>query len=90
MIDAYNERRYYKRTGDRAHPMSEQEVRDAYAIALRATEGRASLWGHHALPVKLNPHEPWLVLSNRRIGPSRGSSGWSPSSAARSSPARAL
>ena len=63
MVDAYNENRYHKRTGQKVHPMSEQEVRDAYAIALRATEQRALLWEKHSLPIGVPPNEPWLVVS---------------------------
>jgi hypothetical protein len=63
MVDAYKERRYYKRAGDRVHPMSKQEVRDVYAIALRATERRSELWKEHFLPVLVPPNEPWVIIS---------------------------
>ena len=71
MIDAYKEKRYYKRTGESVHPMSEQEVRDAYAIALRVTERRTEVWKKHALPIALTPTEPWLVLSALPLEPLR-------------------
>jgi hypothetical protein len=71
MIDAYHEARYYKRSGTRVHPMSEQEVRDAYAIALRATERRDQLWASHMLPISLKPQEPWLVVSALPLEPLR-------------------
>ncbi len=71
MIDAYGEQRYYKRSGTRVHRMSEQEVRDAYAVALRTTEYRDQLWAKHMLPISLNPREPWLLVSALSLEPLR-------------------
>ena len=72
MIDAYKERRYYKRSGDKVHPMSEQEVRDAYAIALRATERRDQLWEKNRLPMPVPHGQPWLIISALPEDPLRG------------------
>jgi hypothetical protein len=63
MVESYKEQRYYKRTGTSVHPMSEQEVRDAYAIALRARDHRDDTWKRHLLPIRIDPQEPWLVVS---------------------------
>jgi hypothetical protein len=63
MIDAYEERRYYKRTGERVHPMTEQEVRDGYAIAARTFERRDQLWRSHSLPMAIVGNQPGIVVS---------------------------
>jgi hypothetical protein len=53
MVNSYGdtEGRYFKRHGTRVDQMSEQEVRDAYALAQRAAEGRPVLWDEHGLPL---------------------------------------
>ena len=53
MVSSYGdtEGRYFKRHGTHVDPMSEQEVRDAYALALRASERRPRLWADHGLPL---------------------------------------
>jgi len=53
MVTSYpdTEGRYFKRHGTRVDQMSEQEIRDAYALALRASERRPALWADHGLPL---------------------------------------
>ena len=53
MVTLYSdtEGRYFKRHGRRVDQMSEQEVRDAYALALRGAERRPELWREHGLPL---------------------------------------
>jgi hypothetical protein len=63
MVDGYGEKRYYKRAGASVHPMSEQEVRDAYAVAARAIDRRDRLWQQHTLPIQVPAQQPWLVVS---------------------------
>lgn len=63
MIEAYGQRRYYTRHGTSTVPMTEQEVRDAYALALRSRERRPSLWRDHALPMPAPTPTPWVVVS---------------------------
>ena len=62
-VDAYDEGRYYVRTMRSTAPMSESQVRDAYALAMRATERRDQLWRDHLLPIRPDADHPWLVLS---------------------------
>jgi hypothetical protein len=63
MVDAYDEKRFYKRTGKSVNPMSEQEVRDAYALAFRTRERRDEVWAQHRLPMAVAGDQPWLVVS---------------------------
>ncbi|MHB8290526.1 MAG: AlbA family DNA-binding domain-containing protein [Acidimicrobiales bacterium] len=51
MVEAYGEQRYHRRSGTRVHPMSEQEVRDAYALAQRSSGLRSQVWMEHSLPL---------------------------------------
>jgi hypothetical protein len=64
MVDGYDERRYYARSGRHVDRMSEQQIRDAYALAIRARERRPEVWDRHGLPrTPLNEVEVWLVIS---------------------------
>lgn len=64
MVQAYGDSRYHQRIGTRTVPMSEQQVRDAYAIAIRSREHRADLWRSHAFPMSLDASdEPWISIS---------------------------
>lgn len=71
MVEAYDNHQYHRRIGTRTFPMAELEIRDAYALAARTTDARASVWAAHALPMELPdeaervwisvaaiPHEP--------------------------------
>jgi Putative DNA-binding domain len=70
MVEAYDQTRYFIRLGSRTAPMSEQQVRDAYAIAARAREHRAEVWASHRLPFDPGTTAvPWLVLSGLPEGP---------------------
>lgn len=62
-VDAYDEGRYYVRTMRSTAPMSESQVRDAYTLAMRATEQRDRLWDKHLLPMRPESEYPWLVVS---------------------------
>lgn len=63
MVEGYGEARYYHRSMTRTAPMSEQQVRDAYAIAARGQEHRAQLWNERALPMTVPTAGPWLTVS---------------------------
>lgn len=63
MVEAYGQRRYYTRQGTSTVPMTEQQVRDAYALALRSRERRPSVWSDHALPMSPPTPAPWVVIS---------------------------
>jgi hypothetical protein len=53
MIDAYGESRFYKRHVQSVDPMTETEVREAYALAIRTQERREDVWSQHELPIQL-------------------------------------
>jgi len=63
MVTLYSdtEGRYFKRHGRRVDQMSEQEVRDAYALALRAAEHRPELWREHGLPLVIGGSAEFCV-----------------------------
>jgi schlafen family protein len=63
MVEAYGERRHHIRVGTSAVPMTEQQVRDAYALAFRARERRPLVWQEHALPMTTPTEHPWIILS---------------------------
>ena len=63
MVEAYGDQRYYKRSGESVHPMTEQEVRDAYSLAHRSGERRSTVWADHELPMHALNDSPWLVVS---------------------------
>jgi hypothetical protein len=62
MVEAYDQRRYFRRNGTRTAPMSEQQVRDAYMIAARGRELRPALWREHSFRFAL----PLVALGWRR------------------------
>ena len=63
VVEAYGHRRYHVRVGTRTVPMTEREVRDAYAIARRAREVRPGVWAEHGLPLPAPNDDPWVVVS---------------------------
>lgn len=63
MVESYGEFRHFARHGTRTAPMTEQEVRDAYALAARAREARAVVWEEKALPLKPPSPQPWLTVA---------------------------
>lgn len=63
MVTARRNYRYHRRIGRRTEPMDEQQVRDAYALSLRARERRGGLWLEHALPMAAPTQDPWLIVS---------------------------
>lgn len=62
-VDAYEEGRYYIRVMRSTAPMSESQVRDAYALAMRSTDRRDQVWQEHLLPMRPDTEHPWLVVS---------------------------
>lgn len=63
MIEAYGERRHFLRHGTSSVPMTEQQIRDAYALAFRVRERRPLVWEEHALPLSKPTSDPWIVAS---------------------------
>lgn len=63
MVESYGDARYYHRSVTRTGPMSEQQVRDAYALAARSREHRAQLWSDRGLPMAAGSAAPWLTVS---------------------------
>ncbi len=63
MVHAYGDARYYHRSLTRTTPMSEQQVRDAYTLAVRGRENRAQSWADRALPMTALSESPWLTVS---------------------------
>ena len=51
MVEGYGEGRYYRRAGRMTIKMSEREVRDAYALAMRWREDREATWQQYGLPI---------------------------------------
>ncbi len=62
MVEGYDVRGYFMRSGSRTEPMTEQQVRDAYMLAARGRERRDDAWNDHKLPMPTAP-EPWLLVS---------------------------
>ena len=62
MVEAYGQNRYFTRLGRSTAPMSEQQVRDRYALALRASDQRDKTWEQHGLPMLTNSG-PWLSIA---------------------------
>lgn len=62
MVETYGERRYFTRQGTRTVPMSEQQVRDAYALSARGREGRDELWDAFQLRGPPPTDNPWLTV----------------------------
>ncbi len=69
MVEGYGERRYYVRRGARTFPMGEQEVRDAYALALRSDRVREEGWKSRQLPLRLETKQTYLAVSAIPLGP---------------------
>jgi hypothetical protein len=63
MVEAYRDRRYHIRVGTRTFEMTEQQVRDAYALVLREAERRDAVREAHALPLEPPTEDPWLTIS---------------------------
>ncbi len=70
-VDAYGEGRYYTRSHQSTAPTTESQVRDAYALATRASESRNQLWTRHSLPMTPAVGHPWLVISGLPFEPLR-------------------
>jgi predicted HTH transcriptional regulator len=62
MVEGFGQHRFFSRSGRSTVPMSEQQVRDRYALALRAREHRQEVWAAHGMPMK-QAHGPWLGVS---------------------------
>ena len=71
MVEAYGVRRYHIRIGSRSVMMTEQQVSDAYALALREAELEGRTWESHQLPMNAPSPDPWLILSAVPRGPGR-------------------
>lgn len=69
MVESYGDRRYYIRIGSRSVKMTEQQVSDAYALALREAELEERAWESHQLPMTAPSSDPWLILSAVPRGP---------------------
>jgi hypothetical protein len=63
MVELNGNRRHYLRQGTSAVPMTQQQVRDAYTLALRAQERRPLAWANHGLPAPAPDDRTWLVVS---------------------------
>ena len=63
MVEVYGDRRYHIRVGTRTFEMTEQQVRDAYVLALREAEHRDTVREAHALPLEPPTGDPWLTIS---------------------------
>lgn len=63
MVEAYGERRHFIRHGTSSISMTEQQVRDAYALAFRSRERRPSVWEEHSLPLSAPNPDLWVVIS---------------------------
>jgi hypothetical protein len=63
MVEGYGVRSYFTRSGSRTEPMTEQQVRDAYALAARARDRRGAIWDAHWLPMSASSRNPWLLIS---------------------------
>lgn len=73
MVQAFGQARYFTRVGTRTFPMSEPQVRDAYALSQRARDDRDSVWQQHLLPLRFGQSRTgfgWPPLVYRRL-PSR-------------------
>lgn len=62
MVTAHGKHSYFHRSGTAASPMNERQVRDAYALALRAREQRSEDWSSRHLPLRPGSGT-WLVIS---------------------------
>jgi len=71
MVEAYGSRTYHRRAGTRTFPMTERDVRDAYALAARVVDRRRELWVEHGLPLASPTGDPWLLVSALPADPLR-------------------
>ena len=73
MVTRYpkTESRYFKRHGIRTDAMSEQEVRDAYSLALRVVDRRPLVWAAHSLPLRTVDDRPRVDVAAVPIEPFR-------------------
>lgn len=69
MIEAYGDRRYHVRVGSRSVEMTEQQVRDSYALALRESELEETTWERYQLPMSAPSSDAWLIVSAVPRGP---------------------
>jgi len=69
MVQSYGDNRYYMRQGSRVAPMDEQQVRDAYALALRHAQDREQAWTARELPIQVPTNRPYLAVSAIPLGP---------------------
>jgi hypothetical protein len=71
MVTLYDptEHRYFKRHGRNVDAMSEQEVRDAYALAMRTIEHRPVVWSNHSLPLHFNDSRPRVCVAALPLEP---------------------
>jgi hypothetical protein len=69
MVELNGDRRYHHRIGTRTYPMSEAEVADRYALALRNSERRGIAWIDHFLPIQPPTGDPWLMVSGIPLDP---------------------
>ncbi|MGH9026974.1 MAG: ATP-binding protein [Acidimicrobiia bacterium] len=64
MVETYGDSRYYMRRGRSVEPMTEHDVRDAYALATRARDHRSDVWEGHGMPiVPATSDVPWVTVS---------------------------
>jgi hypothetical protein len=70
MVQSYGDNRYYMRQGSRVAPMDEQQVRDAYALALRHAQDLERAWTARELPIQVPTNRPYLAVSAIPLGPS--------------------
>jgi hypothetical protein len=70
MVQAYGENRYYLRQGSRVAPMDEQQVRDAYLLAVRQIQDLERAWTTRELPILPPTDRPYLTVSAIPLGPS--------------------
>jgi hypothetical protein len=63
MIEAYEDQRYYKRSGRSIGKMREREIRDLYSLSSRLAERRDEVWNRHFLPIPTLSNVPALKVS---------------------------
>jgi hypothetical protein len=62
--------RYFKRGQTHVQEMTEQEIRDAYALALRQAEQLSASWSRHGFPPRNSSELPSLSIGTVPVGPS--------------------
>jgi hypothetical protein len=63
MVEGYGDHGYHRRANRSTIPMSEREVRDAYALADRWRSSREDIWRQYGLPTSAPGGKPWLTVS---------------------------